>query len=82
MSLIEMLTEDEIIKEDNLVHMPEDVRALYNYSKQIIDHPRDLCKRQCVYLPLLRAVLEADKGNYQALEDQRQFLIDYSIKNL
>ena len=74
------LTIEDKIREDSLVNMPENLRVLYSYSRQILEVPID-CK-QCGDIPckLIYAVLQAEKGNYEPLEEQRQFLIDYSMR--
>lgn len=67
--------------EDNITYMPDDVRILYSYAMQIVSVPVDVEARQLIPRDLIQAIFKAEKdGNYQPLREQRDYLIEVSLK--
>jgi len=74
------INEIEALREKSITEMPNECRTLYSYAMQVLTMPIDVTKRQNIHRNLLYAVEEADKGNYDPLREERQYLIDISIK--
>ena len=70
----------EALKEKSILDMPDDCRTIYSYAMQVLHMPVDVTKRQNIHRNLRYAIEEAEKGNYDPLRDERQYLIDLSIK--